>query len=247
MPIARKKRTSYENFVAECPSCGEESIFNRASDLRSFEPIAGRDVTCLNVDCGKPFRIVGDSINNGYEMLINDCYELIERKHYMNCIINLTTAYEMFFSLFFRVELLFKPFAADPNHDLDEVKRLAEKIKKKIKKYTFVDMRGLFLQHILNARSPKNWADSEVMIEAMQKGVKVKTADIKTLGDRKLETLLKKIKEDNINTLRNRIVHKEAYRPEREDAKLALENTNDILSRLQDYFQLHDDPNCYMT
>jgi hypothetical protein len=52
MPIARKKRTSYENFVAECPSCGVESIFNRASDL------------------------------------------------------SLTTAYEMFFSLFFRVELL---------------------------------------------------------------------------------------------------------------------------------------------
>jgi hypothetical protein len=140
----------------------------------------------------------------------------------MNCIINLTTAYETFFSLCFRVELLFKPFAADPNHDLDEMKRLAEKLRKKIKKYTFDDMRGLFLQHMLNARSPKNWVDSEAIIEAMQKGVKTKTADFKNLGDRKLATLLKTIKKDNINTLRNRIAHKEAYRPAREEATRAL-------------------------
>jgi len=39
VPVAKKKYASYENFVAECPWCCKEIIFNRASDLRTFEPI----------------------------------------------------------------------------------------------------------------------------------------------------------------------------------------------------------------
>ena len=98
-PVIRIKQASYENIVVECPWCGRENIFNRASDLRTFEPIAGLDVSCQNVECGKPFRIVGDLVNNPHEMLILDCYGLLERKHYMNCILTLTQAYEVFFSL----------------------------------------------------------------------------------------------------------------------------------------------------
>jgi hypothetical protein len=81
----------------------QESISNRASDLRTFEPICGRDVACENTDCGKLFRIVSDSINGPHEMLIFDCYELVGRKHYMSCILSLTQAYEIFFNLFLRV------------------------------------------------------------------------------------------------------------------------------------------------
>ncbi len=247
MPIARKRRTSYENFVAECPSCGVESFFNRASDLGSFEPIVGRDVACLSAACGKPFRIIGDSINNPHEMLIYDCYELIERKHYMNCILSLAQAYEMFFSLFFRVELLFKPFAADRNYDLDEMNRLDKMLQKTIKKYTFGPMRALFLQHILNARSPENLVDSENMIAALATPPKcVKRADIESLGNTKLVPLLVALKDTNINTLRNRIVHKQAYRPTGDEAKLALKETENILFSLQGCFQLHDDIYCYM-
>jgi hypothetical protein len=156
IPIASKKRTTYENFVAECPWCGKESIFNRASDLRTFEPIAGRDVSCQSVDCGKPFRIVGDSVNNRHEMLIFDCYELIERKHYMNCILSLAQAYEVFFSLYFRVELLYKPFGADRDQELADLNRISEGLHDKIKEHTFTPMRALFLQYTVNGQLPKN-------------------------------------------------------------------------------------------
>ena len=100
IPIAKNKRPSYENFVADCPLCGHECIFNRASDLHTFEPIGGLNVTCLNGLCAKTFRLVSDSVNERHEMLIYDCYELLERKHYMNCILSLAQAYEVFFSLF---------------------------------------------------------------------------------------------------------------------------------------------------
>ena len=122
IPDAECMRPSYENFVAECPWCRRESIFNRASDLKTFEPIAGRDVSCLNAACGKLFRILGDSVNSPHEMLIFDCYELLDRKHYMNAVLSLAQAYETFFSLFFRVE--YKPFGADP--DLDRLNKLEE-------------------------------------------------------------------------------------------------------------------------
>lgn len=38
VPVAKKKYASYENFVAECPWCCKEIIFNRASDLRLSSP-----------------------------------------------------------------------------------------------------------------------------------------------------------------------------------------------------------------
>lgn len=243
--IARKKRTSYENYVAECPWCGADSIFNRASDLLTFEPIAGRDVSCLSVDCGKPFRIVGDSVNNPHEMLIYDCYELIERKHYMNCILSLAQAYEVFFSLFFRVELLYKPFGADPNLDLPEMNRLGEELQKKTN--TFAPMRALFLQHMVTGRSPKNLAESADMIKALpDRPGDPKDATIESLSDAKLVPLLMALKATGINTLRNRIVHKQAYRPTREEAESALKDTENILFSLQGHLQLYDDINWYM-
>ena len=113
IPFVRIERVSYENINATCPCCGYKCIFNRISDLCTTDPIGSREVHCLNKECDKLFRIGGDSANERHEMLIFDCYELLDRKQYMHCILNLATAYEMFFSLFLRVKLVHKPFKAD--------------------------------------------------------------------------------------------------------------------------------------
>lgn len=246
IPLATKKRTSYENFVAECPWCRKESIFNRASDLKTLEPISGRDVSCLNVECGKLFRIVGDSINNSHEMLIFDCYELLENKHYMNCILNLTQAYEVFFSLFFRVELIFKPFGADPEHNIDELNRLLVELSEKIKKQAFVPLRALFLQHMINGHTPSNLTEAEITIAALSdKPGDPSDAAIAGLGSSNLVTLLKAVKATRINILRNRIVHQHAYRPPREEVEAALTETRDILFPLTAHLKLYDEINWY--
>jgi len=247
IPIARKKRTSYENFVAECPWCGKESIFNRASDLRTFEPIAGRDVSCLSVDCGKPFRIVGDSVNNRHEMLVFDCYELIGRKHYMNSILSLAQAYEVFFSMYFRVELLYKPFGADRDQELAELNRISKVLQGKIKEHTFARMRALFLRYMVAPQSPKNIAESEVVVaDFPDRPGDPKDAAIESLGDSTLVPLLKALKATNINTLRNNVVHKQAYRPTREEVEAALEEARSILFPLTSHLQLYDDVNWYI-
>lgn len=247
IPVARNKRTSYENFVAECPWCGKESIFDRASDLLTFEPIAGRDVLCLSADCGKPFRIVGDSVNSPHEMLIFDCYELVERKHYMNCILSLAQAYEVFFGLFFRVELLYKPFGADPDRELADLNRLSEELHEKIKEHTFTRMRALFLQHIVTGRSPKNLAEAAAVVAVLpDRPGDPKDAAIESLGDARLVPLLKALKATSIHTLRNQVVHKRAYRPTREEVDAALEETRSILFPLTSLLRLYDEINWYM-
>lgn len=246
IPTASKKHTSYENFIAECPWCSEENIFNRASDLQTFEPIAGRDVSCQSDDCGKSFRIVGDSVDNAHEMLIYDCYELVEQKHYMNCILSLAQAYEIFFSLFFRVELLYKPFGADLKPEPADLNRLSEELYHKIKKHTFADMRALFLQYMVTGRSPKNLTEAEAVISALpDRPGDPKDATIESLGDTKLVSLLKALKATSIHTLRNRIVHKQAYRPKREEVEAALKETRSILFPLTKHLRLYDDINWY--
>jgi len=241
VPVARNKRISYENFVAECPWCSKESTFNRASDLRTFEPIDGLDVLCLSTDCGKPFRIVGDLINSPHEMFIFDCYELLERKHYMNCILSLAQAYEVFFSLFFRVELLYKPFDAAPGQKLADLHRLSKKLYHKIKKYAFSDMRALFLEHVVAGRSPKNLDEAAVVVTALpDRPGEPKDAAIERLGDAKLVPLLKALKATCIHTLRNRVVHKQAYRPTREEVEKAIKETQDVLFPLTYYLHLDD-------
>ena len=271
IPIAERRRTSYENFVAECPLCGHECIFNRASDLCTFEPIAGLDVSCLNEKCGKPFRLVSDSVNERHEMLIFDCYELLERKQYMNCILNLALAYETFFSLFLRVELLYKPFAANPDQ-LDRLNRLSKKLENRIKTYTFHPMRTLFLWQITKQRSAATFDEAEETIKALKKKNKPtcsslagaldcmrpsmrkpaypdrppKDSEIETLSDAKLIPLLKALRDTTIHKLRNSVVHKQAYRPTREEVEDSLKETRSILFPLTYHLRLHDDPNGYM-
>jgi hypothetical protein len=246
IPIAKNRRTSYENFVAQCPCCGKDCIFNRASDLHTFEPIAGLDVSCQSNDCRKPFRIVCDSVNSAHEMLIFDCYELIENKHYMACILSLAQAYEVFFSLFFRVELLYKPFSSDPDQHIAALNQLSKELQKRIEKHAFAPMRRLFLSHIVTSRSPKTLAEASGLVSALPDHPEdPKDTAIESLGNAKLVSLLKALKGTNIHKLRNQIVHKSAYRPTRDEVDEALRETRSILFPLTSQLQLHDEINWY--
>ncbi|MGD9873790.1 MAG: hypothetical protein AB7T27_05925 [Kiritimatiellia bacterium] len=245
-PVATKKRTSYENFAAECPSCGQESVFNRASDLCTFEPIAGRDVICASASCGKPFRIIGDTVNCAHEMLVYDAYDLFRQKRYMNCILTLATAYEVFFSLFMRVNLLYRPFGADDEPDLHTFNRLSRELHGKIKDHTFGPMRALFLWQLATQIPPENLVEAEVVIAALPKKPKEPADEVlEAIGNSKLVPLLKAIKHATVNTLRNEVVHKRAYRPKRGETKEAMDTARSTLLHLSYLLDLHDNVNMY--
>lgn len=88
-------KADYENLYAVCPFCQIENIFNRASDLKKFTGIDRETVQCEH--CKKSFPIGNDIINEKYELFIFDCYELMKKKKYMQCIISLCQACEAFF------------------------------------------------------------------------------------------------------------------------------------------------------
>ena len=249
IPIVRIRHANYENVIADCHWCGHECTFNRASDIGTFEPIWGRDIQCLNESCQKPFRIISDNANERHEMLVFDCQQLLERKQYMYCILNLTMAYEMFFSLFLRVELLYKPFVMDPNPKLSEnlnrMNILSKKLDSKTRRWAFDRMRRVFLSEVTDQRPVPDLGVSKVRIDSL-KSPDTPDYKIKALNDARLRPILISLKRTDINKVRNSVVHKRGYRPTSSEARKYLEETRSVLLSLSRHINLHDDLNYWI-
>ncbi|HEX4953330.1 MAG TPA: hypothetical protein VF017_08045 [Thermoanaerobaculia bacterium] len=246
VPYAVERRPSYENFAAICPSCRRWSTYNRRSDLPATRQISYQKVQCLNAECAEFFNINFDLVNPPHEMLILDCYELLEAKHYMNCILTLAQAHEVFFSLYLRVELVYKPCGFDPSRDIDVFNKLQDALARRVEKLTFTPMRALFLQQILVPSKPTSPVAAEVAIAALPKSpVEPDDSEFAALADAELGTLLTRLKASKIHELRNKVVHKQAYRPTRGEAEAALEETKATLFGLTSILQLVDDPPSY--
>ena len=246
MLTAKIKYSDYENIVVDCPRCGHELVFNRASDLCTFEPIFGANVSCF--DCKGGFWLNGDSVNERHEAIIYSCHDLLEAKRYMNCILNVCQAYEMFFSLYLRVKLLYVPFGANSNRGskaLAKMNQLSRELSRKTKKFTFWKMRNLFLYLAIDSIPSSNLGESETYIDALANSNPPEDAELNSLVDRKLAHFLVRIRRTNIHELRNEVVHKEGYRPTRTEAEDALGEALSVLLPLTWQFDVHDDVNWY--
>jgi hypothetical protein len=250
IPVSHNKNPTYENFEAECPRCGRMNIFNRASDLRTFDLIMGRNVTCQYTDCAKLFRITGDLANSAWEMMIFECYDSIHRKRYMACVLGVAQAYEVFFATFLRAQLIQKPFVKDANSqlnilsrsELNTLNRLLKKLYTRTKKLTFKPMRDLLLQCVINGTAPQNLNEAEAAIDGLPaKPITPKDDDIAGIKDAKLADYLQKLKDVDVNELRNQIVHKDAYRPSREISEEKHKEARSLLFWLKVRFNINDD------
>ncbi len=244
IPIVENRKPTYENFIATCPLCKMDCVFNKTSDLETFQLIAGRNVFCPS--CSEQVRLVGDLINPAYEMLVLECYELCKAKHYMSCVLNLAQAFEVFFALFMRVEFLYKPFGSDSNQDLAELNQTAQELQDKLKKHGFENMRSLFLQEMIAQRSFSNLVEARAAIaELPERPNTPSNQEINTIPIPTLVPLIQKVKATSVNTLRNKVVHQRAYRPTVQEVDIALEETRAILFPLGRNLDLRDDINCY--
>jgi hypothetical protein len=242
-PKAKDMRPTFENFIVGCPWCGRENIFNRASDLKNFGLIDYLEVSCLFADCARPFYLNGDIINPAYEMIIFDCYELLERKHYSYCVLNLAQAFEVFFSHYLRVELVYRPFALDPDRDIDQFKELMQLLYRRL--------RNLFFCLVLQARHPASLREAESVIRVLAGKLDGPSDDDirngRALADKGTTELLLRLKYSTVAELRNRVVHQGAYRPTLDEVNSALEETRAILFPLARALEVHvDNVNWYM-
>jgi len=248
----RNMKWTYENLHVECPWCGHPNIFNRKSDLRSFDPIDCRQVSCDSPDCSRAFHVSGDMINPAYEMIIFDCDELLEKKQFMYCALNLAQAFEVFFGHYLRVGLIYKPFWADvrAEKDIGSLKNLEKLLYKKTRRFSFTDMKNLFICHLLYEDQPKSMLESENIIRRIplkpspHSNDEIKNAQMPS--DKRVRQLLLVLNACGVPELRNRVVHKLAFRPDANEVRAALKETREILFPLAYALRVHvADPNWY--
>ena len=244
MISAQIKSSGYENIVTNCPICDQEVVFNRASDLCILEPISGTNVSCQ--ECGKEFWLNGDSVNERHESILFDCQDLLSSKKYMNCILLTCQAYEMFFSLYLRVYLLYVPFgnSTRDSNSLERLNELSKKLKQKTKGFAFEKMRGSFFQLIVGGKLPSTLDEAEICLNGLGSTLPKDDA-LKSLTDKKLTNLLVCVKKTKINQLRNKVAHKIGYRPTRIEADEAWKEAKSTLFPLTRLLRLHDEVNWY--
>lgn len=244
---------TYENFIAICPYCDFKNIFNRVTDLKDTDPIGFKTVKCLSEKCEKSFNINGDLVSPAYQMLIFDCYDLLKEKKYSYCILNLAQAFEVFFSLYLRIKLIYKPFAIQRGktrvNEINELNKILNFLYDAIKKYPYLKIRNIFINTVLSNQSNNSLEESNTFIEnIMNLTTEPKKYLIKNISDKKLKSLLIKLKNSKIHELRNKVVHKDAYRPTLEEVEKAINKTREIVLGLSARLDAkYDDINWYLS
>jgi hypothetical protein len=240
----------YENVVAICPFCQKKIVFNRRSDLDALSPITYKTVQCLNPECKKVFLIKGDIINQAYEILIFDCEKLKGEKRYSACILNLAQSLEMFFTLYLRVYLLYKPFANERTSDRTYLNKVDAMLTKKIKGFAFSGMRALFLNHIiltkvLMKRNAISLKESEAILHQLHTNNPSRDLLLQ-VPDPNLAEQLIRVVDTKIDTMRNNVVHKSGYRPSLKEADAALLEARQLVYGLLPFLSpLVDSVNAY--
>jgi hypothetical protein len=227
-------RPNYENFIAECPYCKKENIFNRASDLETFEPIAFKEVICF--ECKSKFNINMDLINEKHEYLIFDCYELLKLKRYIYCIINLCQACEAFFLKGIETKLLLEPWKEKVfERHFNVFNSLSAKLNEKIKNYCYSKLLNIFFDLYINNKSFHSQEKIEEYINKVDCFAERAPSDedIKKYPNTEIVELFLNCKKLEINKTRNDVVHKYAFRPGVDIVKKQLEEVRAVVFGLQ--------------
>ncbi|MDP1675637.1 MAG: hypothetical protein Q8L88_02135 [Bacteroidota bacterium] len=223
-------RSTYENVEARCPYCSYWNIYNRASDIKNFKLLIEKIVVCQSSSCNFKFLIEKDLINPAWQMLILDCEVLKQRKQYSYCILNLTQSFEMYFALFLRVELLYKPFGIEKSYNENLLNKISDLLFESTRKWPFYLLRNTFINFITNKIKSNGLEQSNSIILDLKLYSSEPTNEaIKSIEDNKLSDLILRLKNTQVNILRNRIIHKYGYRPTVEEVESSKDETEQIL------------------
>lgn len=192
------KEANYENVIVDCPKCGFENVYNRVTDLKTIKPIARMDGLCCE-SCGLVFSIVGDHTRFAkFCWFIDDLSLFRKQKQYGRYILNLCQGVECFFGEgIINKKYDRNPIFRDRNGNLLFIEYHREKklfIKNCFQKMSFHELRKLFL-------------------EIYEEEFKKPTSRIKLMKKDKLTESVEIVRKTNINVVRNKVIHKEAYRP----------------------------------
>lgn len=246
MPIrAADIDATYENVHANCPHCKARNVYNRRDDLPHPGPIDNASVTCAS--CGHGFHIVGDLINPSHELLLFDCQRLFEEKRYADVAFTAAKAHEVFFLHFMHVQFLWKPIGTNCGINLRRWNALGVELERKVRGFAFDGMRRLFLHHVLAGTAPQDFDQAQACIAAIpRKPADVSRSDVDAVAHERLRGLLLALHDTRIHELRNRIAHKQAYRPTRDETWTAYDDAFRTLFGLTSELRLRGDANYHI-
>ena len=239
---------TYENFIAYCPYCGHKNIYNRRDDLKTVQPISNKKVTCFSIVCNNDFYINGDMLAEKYEYFIFEAQELIREKKYMHTITTLATSCESFFYHAVKVKLVYEPFKDKIFKDLDTMNKLFKLVDLNIKKYSFESMKKLFIYLYFSNIKFKNADEISSFTSGLSKfdmdgSLKEITKTMVSNRDIKMKILFYKVRNLNINELRNLVVHKKAYRPTSDEAQQVIDSVTNVLVSTKIKFNIQSEDN----
>ncbi|MBJ6911077.1 hypothetical protein JG661_17405 [Vibrio cholerae] len=237
--------SNYENFYAQCPFCKHSNIFNRRDDLKTFRQISRMQVTCQNSECKLEFEIGNDLINSPSEMLIMDAGRLIDIKSYMLSVIVSVQAVENHISQLLLVELIYKKYKN--SNGLNKLNESIDIYTEKTSKYGFKCQANFLINYMLLDSKPITLEDSLKYISSLPDKQNTCKKDAITNCISIYKDLATDLYNTEIHKIRNKIAHKQALRPSRNQAEQVLEEASNIIDLSQNIFSVHSiDINSYI-
>jgi len=208
---AKIKTAGYENIYIDCPCCKHENVFNRISDLEGNNCIDRLNgIVCQS--CERQFSILGDRVTTAkFRWFLDELPIFKKRKEYRLYILNLCQGVECFFSQ----AIINKLIDRDPNLRDDEGHIIIgqyNKAREELDKKTVYDLCQKGSRKITFKRTTFNKLE-EIFLCLFDYERKNDNGNLSKLRKDKREESFQEIGKTKINTIRNRVVHKQAYRP----------------------------------
>ncbi len=238
--ISPKQSPQYENFIASCPDCDYENVYNRISDLGTLEFIDYKLVNCYH--CNELFVINNDTVSEPYQSILLDAYELKKQKRYMHCILSLAQALESFLGYCIKVKIVCEPYQKNILESLEDFNLTWVSLSKEFAKHSFCKLSNTFFNIYLKDYSFSNKSEINKFICSYQEYSKNKPKDeeIKNYHDSTLGDLFLRLKKTAAPEKRNQVVHKRLYRPTLNEVEECLEETRDIVFKLKYHLKIRN-------
>lgn len=216
----------YEVVRAGCPFCGHRNVFSRVSDLRTLQPISYLEVVCQETNCGRVFCINSDDIGPAYRLFFYESYEFIKSKRYSFAVVSSVQSLELFFAHAVRERWLWQVYKVrGGSHELNSALQL---LFERTRAFSYQGMRNLFLRAAITA-PPHSLAEGRNLVESIEQYEPTPSDNVMKNTPEPLARLLLDLKSLKAHELRNDILHKQAYRPTREEAETTVESIRNVL------------------
>lgn len=157
----------------------------------------------------------------------------------MFCILVLAQAFELFFSSYLYKILVLEPVKDIPDpQKWDDLKDLQNQLYEMTERLTYQKLRNVFLNLATQGHLPITPDDASSIIQTIPSICSdPSNATIDRCQDNDIKALLHSLKSSRIASLRNKVVHKQGYRPRLDEVETALLETRHIIFGLDSCFR----------